>query len=317
MNDTKLADANLFRRHVWFMVVLAATFLVFRSLLMQLFDFSMAHDYGSYIPLVAPVSVFLIYWNRQRIFSIVQPNYFVGSSLLVSAAVLGLTAKFYLSAHGKFLWVEVLALVALWISGFVLCYGTQTFRAARFPLLFLLLLVPIPDFLIERIISALQAGSAALAFAAFRALDMRVFQEGFVLRFPTIDIEVAKECSGIRSSLALLITTLLIGNFVLRSAWRKLFLVLSVVPIVILKNSVRIVTISLLSLYVDRGFLHGWLHTSGGIVFYLLGLLSLVPVTLLLRKGEKTNITKSERRVAGRIGPQTTNCSRDTVRVPE
>ena len=295
------------------MIFLVVTLLVFRHPLMQLFDFSMAHDYGSYIPLVAPASAFLIYWNRRRIFSIVQHNYFTGSSLLVAAAILGLIAKFYLRAHGDYLWVEVLALVALWISGFILCYGTQAFRAARFPLLFLLLLVPIPDFLIEKIISSLQAGSAALAFAAFKVLNVRVFQEGFVLRFPTIDIEVTKECSGIRSSLALLITTLLVGNFVLRSALRKLFLVLSVVPIVVLKNSVRIVAISLLSLYVDRGFLHGWLHTSGGIVFYLLGLLSLVPITLLLRKGERTKIPESERRVAGRIGPQTTDFRRDTV----
>jgi exosortase/archaeosortase family protein len=94
-----------------------------------------------------------------------------------------------------------------------------------------------------------------------------VLKQGFILRLPTLDIEVAKQCSGIRSSLALLITVLIVGNFVLRSAWRKALLVLSILPILIFKNGVRIVAVSLLSIYVNRRFLHEWLHTSGGIVF--------------------------------------------------
>jgi exosortase/archaeosortase family protein len=97
---------------------------------------------------------------------------------------------------------------------------------------------------------------------------------------------VAKQCSGIRSSLALLITVLILGHFVFRSAWRKALLVTSIVPILILKNGVRIVAVALLSIYVNRRFLHGWLHTSGGIVFYLLGLALLIPIIAALRKTE-------------------------------
>ena len=63
--------------------------------------------------------------------------------------------------------------------------------------------------------------------------------------------------------------------------------VVSVLPILIMKNGIRIVAVSLLSIYVSRKFLHGWLHTSGGIVFYLLGLALLNPVAIILRKSEK------------------------------
>jgi hypothetical protein len=42
----------------------------------------------------------------------------------------------------------------------------------------------------------------------------------------------------------------------------------------------------MLTMYVSRRFLHGWLHTSGGIVFYLLGLLALLPILVLLKRGE-------------------------------
>jgi len=54
----------------------------------------------------------------------------------------------------------------------------------------------------------------------------------------------------------------------------------------VLKNGIRIVTLSLLAVYVDPNFLFGTLHRDGGIVFFLLGLLLLLPVLLLLQRGE-------------------------------
>ena len=278
--------SDLFRRHLYFVLFALGSVVVFWTPLRDLISFSMTHDYGSHIVLVAPASAYLIYLKRRLIFSQVQFNFFTSAGLFLAGAILGLTAHFDSPFRRASLSVEILALIVLWISGFVLCYGMHAFRSARFPLLFLLLLIPIPDFLIEKVIFFLQTGSAEVAFWLLKALNVPVLKEGFILRLPALDIEVAKQCSGIRSSLALLITTLLVGDFVLRSAWRKSLLVLSIVPILILKNGLRIATLSLLTIYVDRRFLYGWLHHSGGIVFYLLGLLALVPIIIPLRKSE-------------------------------
>jgi exosortase/archaeosortase family protein len=108
--------------------------------------------------------------------------------------------------------------------------------------------------------------------------------------------EVAKECSGIRSSIALLVTVLVAAELGLRSSWRKVLLVLAIIPVLVLKNGMRIVSIYLLAAYLNPAFLHGWLHTSGGIVFYLLGLASLIPVGALLRRGERKPIKMSRTR---------------------
>jgi hypothetical protein len=43
-------------------------------------------------------------------------------------------------------------------------------------------------------------------------------------------------------------------------------------------------------MYVDPSFLFGTLHRDGGIVFFLLGLLLLLPVLLLLQRGESTAV---------------------------
>jgi exosortase len=147
-----------------------------------------------------------------------------------------------------------------------------------------------------RVVVFLQNASAVTSFALLKSVHATVFRDGLVLRFPSIDIEVAPECSGIRSSLALLITILLSGEFVLRSVWSKSLLVLAVVPVAIIKNAIRIATISLLTVYVNPAFIHSWIHKSGGMVFYALALLLFVPIVLGLRHLE-SRIANSATRV--------------------
>jgi exosortase len=288
---------DLFRRHLGFLLFVVGFVLVFWMPLRRLISFSLTHDYGSYIIFVVPASAYLIYLKRHEIFSSVQADLRAGSVLFLAGTILWWLAERYSppSPQGDYLSLVILAIVIIWMSGFIFCYGTRAFTIGTFPLLFLLLLVPIPVFLIEKVIFLLQAGSTAVAYWLLRLLGVAVFKQGFILNLPTLDVEVAKQCSGIRSSLALLITTLLAGEFVLRSGWRKSLLIFSVVPILILKNGARIVAVSLLAIYVDRGFLHGWLHTSGGILFYLLGLVMLIPVMTALRKSEdKSSATRSQ-----------------------
>jgi len=113
-----------------------------------------------------------------------------------------------------------------------------------------------------------------------------VFRSGFTFSLPGFTIEIAEECSGIRSSLALLITSLLAAHLCLRSVWAKTVLILATLPLLIVKNGIRIVTLSLLSMYVDPGFLTGRLHHQGGVVFFLLALVLLASLLWLLQKPE-------------------------------
>jgi len=118
-------------------------------------------------------------------------------------------------------------------------------------MLFLLLMVPIPDFLLSRAIFWLRSGSAEVSYALFQLLGVPVLRSGFIFSLPGVTIEIAQECSGIRSSLALVIMGLLAGHLFLRSPWTKAALALAVLPLAIVKNGIRIVTLSLLSIYVD------------------------------------------------------------------
>jgi exosortase len=175
-----------------------------------------------------------------------------------------------------------------WWGGFLLAFGPEAFKTARFPLLFLLFAIPIPRVLLERFIYILQVGSTEVTEWLFRLTGTAYFRDGFVYQLPGISIEVAKECSGIRSSIALIITGVLAGHLFLRTGWRKLILVVAMIPFTIFKNGVRILTLSLLAIYVDRKFItDSFLHHSGGFIFYLPALAMLGLLLWWFRKAER------------------------------
>ena len=84
-----------------------------------------------------------------------------------------------------------------------------------------------------------------------------------------------------------LILAILVAYFYLHTFWKQLVLVIAGLFIMILKNGVRIVTLTLLASYVDPGFLYGRLHREGGVVFFVLGLLLLTPLLWALQRSER------------------------------
>ena len=193
---------------------------------------------------------------------------------------------FLSSSSGIHLSAAVLGIAIVWIAIFALCYGFPSVKAAIFPLLFLFLMIPIPASLLERIVTGLQDGSATTTSILFRILDVPVVRHGLRFSLPGVDIEIAEQCSGIRSSLSLFITGILAGYLLLQSAGNRIFFSLFTIPLAIFKNGVRIVTLSWLGVYVDPGFLHGKLHQYGGLPVSLLALGILTPVIFALRRCE-------------------------------
>jgi len=236
----------------------------------------------SHIPVIPLISLFLIYENRKAIFAEVSFGWLLGAALITSGMILLVVARLRLWQLGSTnpLSLLILALAFVWLGAFALFFGARAFRAASFPLLFLLFMVPIPEPILSKTIYALQTGSSEMAGAFFGIAGVPYHRQGFDFELPGVAIRVAEECSGIRSTLALTITTVLASYILLKRPWKRLVLCLAVVPISILKNGLRIATLSTLAVYVNPAFLDGNLHHRGGIVFFVI---ALVPMALLLR----------------------------------
>jgi exosortase len=282
-----MTELRIRTRHGIFAGFVLASGLIFWKTWAALIAYSLRNESASHILLIPAVALWLLFLERKLIFG--QSAFAIGPGLavVVCAVAIFLVATRLGDAGNDQLSVEALSLVVLWIGGFVICYGLKASRAAIFPLLFLLLMVPWPGAILDRVILWLQEGSTDVTYAIFRALGVPVLRDGFVLVVPGVAIEVASECSGIRSSMALLITCLLAAHFYLRTPWKILLFVLLVIPLSIIKNGVRIATLTLLSLYVNPDFLKGSLHRDGGFVFFLLALAMMFPVLRLLERSEK------------------------------
>ena len=282
------SSPSLRARTLWFSLFFALSLAAFFSPLSRLISLSLQDERYSHVVLIPLISLGLIYLERQRIFRGAGYRAGVGTFLLVPGIVLyGVAQSGILSlSPNDRLSLITFAFVSVSIAGFILFYGTRSFRSAIFPLLFLLLMVPMPEAVLDKLVLSLQQGSAQATYALFKLFGIPVFWQGFNFSLPGVEIEIAKECSGIRSSVALFITGLLAGHVFLQSGWRMAILSLVTIPIAIFKNAVRIVTLSSLGVYVDRDFLYGRLHHEGGLLFALVALAIFIPLLFLLQKTE-------------------------------
>lgn len=279
---------TLTRRNAFFGVFCLALLTWCFGLARQLITFSLNTQYGSHIILIPLISVTLIYLDRTRIFQDAGYSFVTGAVVMclgVAVSIIGGTAHAGLNEN-DFLSLMSISNVTLWLGGFLLFYGASTFRAALFPLLFLYFMVPIPSVFLNSFILFLQKGSTEVVNLLFKLTGTPFHREEFVFALPGLSIRVAEQCSGIRSSIALLITGLLAGYLFLKTGYNRIILALVVFPISIFKNAVRITTLSLLAIHVDQRILTSSLHREGGIPFFVLALAFLLPVLGLLRKIE-------------------------------
>ena len=272
--------------HVYALALWFASLLLFRQELVDLARLSFIDENSSHVLLIPLISALLIFWQRETIFRTPRLSPAIGGCLLLAAVLVwyGLQKAFSRMSHTDYVSATAVLIILVWIGGFILFYGTSTFKAALFPMLFLSLMIPVPAALGKSFASVLQKGSAETCGVLFRLIGVPIVQHGFRISLPQVDIEVAENCSGIHSALALFIAGLLMQHILLRGGWRKAFFVLCVVPIAIFKNAVRIVTISWLGIHVDAGFFQGQLHRKGGLPFSFLAMALLGLLTWLLRR---------------------------------
>jgi exosortase len=259
------------------------------------FALALSDQQYTHILLIVPISVSLVVldWNAPKPSS--RSSVGIGALLLLGAAALAFVLRWNAFAlpDDVRLSGSMLTFVVWWMGAFVLCFGTGAFRNAAFPLCFLLWLVPLPTFVLDPIVGLLQRGSAASAHWLFAAVRVPVEQSGMLLHIPDLTLEVAPECSSIRSSLILLVTTMVVAQLLLRSNWRKAAVVAVAIPLSVAKNGLRIFVIAMLATRVNPSFLTGRLHRQGGVIFLVIALAAEFLLIWILRRGEEARPTET------------------------
>jgi len=257
------------------------------ALMKNLFAFIERNDTFSHVPFVPMVSAGLIFLGRERIFAGEKRWSAAGaaSALAGFAAVVTAQVNPWQWTLSNQMTLLLLGFFLVWTGAFGLFFGDHALRAAYFPLLFLGFAIPLPEPFLAGFVGFLRSGSADAVSAIFHLFHAPVVRHGFEFALPGMTIRVAEECSGVRSTLALAMAAALAGNLWLPSFWRTQLLCLAMIPIAILKNALRIATLSWLAVSVDSRFLTGRIHHQyGGMIFFVFGLLMLWGVLMVLQR---------------------------------
>jgi exosortase C (VPDSG-CTERM-specific) len=190
----------------------------------------------------------------------------------------------------------VLAFLCSVMAGAFLFLGAAWMRAAAFPMAFLVFMVPLPDGIVFHLERGLKLASAEAAAWFFELANVPFLRDGVVFRLPGIVIEVAQECSGIRSSYVLFMTSLLASYIFLRNPWKRAFLVAVVIPLGILRNGFRIVVIGWLCVRYGPQMIHSWIHHRGGPLFFVLSLIPLFALLYALWRSERRKMPASAKK---------------------
>jgi len=285
--DQPRAPASINKRFVgWclYLVILCGAFALPLRAFVTYARNSDVHSYGLLIPFV---TAYLIYIRWKQLSRELSSAW--GYALLLTATGTGAllaSLRFTELGQNDYMTLIALSFVCFAIAGAFLFLGGKWAYSAMFPLFFLAFMIPLPEAAVDFLENASKEASAEVANWLFLISGTPVLRAGTVFQLPGITIEVAKECSGIRSSLVLVITSLLAANMFLHTTWRRALLVCAVIPLGLLRNGLRILVISLLCVHIGPQMIHSVIHRRGGPVFFVASLVPLFVVLWWLRRGD-------------------------------
>src|SRR4029077_9651260 len=185
---------------------------------------------------------------------------FIGGAVALLALLSPFGAS--LSPNDRNTLVAVAFVCFLWSAGF-LFLGRDWMWSAAFPMFFLIFLAPLPDQVVDWMELGLQMASSEAANFFFAITNTPAMQIVPVFRSPAIPLQVGPECSGIKSSWVLFITSIIAAKLFLSKPWSRIALVLSVIPLGILRNGFRIMVIGRLCIR-DPDMINSIIHRRGG-----------------------------------------------------
>src|SRR5713226_3643863 len=271
---TQAARQPLWKRAGWqTATLLALVGLLYTPILVRLVqqwwsDPNFSH--GFFVPAFAG---FVVWQDRSRLVAIRPAPSTWGLPVMLLAL-----CTLILGVFGAELFLSRVSLLMLAAGMIIFFMGWGLLRAVLFPLLFLVLMVPIPAIVFSQITFPLQILASKLSASLLPYCGVPVFREGNVINLPAMPLEVAEACSGIRSLLSLTTLAIMYGYLLEKRIAIRVALAVASVPIAVAANGLRIVGTGLLVQYWDPEKAEGFFHAFSGWLIFVVSLLMLFAV---------------------------------------
>ena len=267
-------------------IAVALVFVYFTALLKLGGDWWNDENYSH--GLLIPFVIGYILWQERERFSKARTS----PAALWGAVGVGVSLlALWAGVAGAELFVQRISLVLMIASVLIYFWGFRLLRLIAVPLSLLILSIPIPQIVFNRIAFPLQLFASRCAVGAMSFFNIPVLRQGNIIELMPLGasepkkLAVVEACSGIRSLMTLVTLAVVyayftkpkvdektksVGHF-LRSFtfWRSLILVIAAVPIAILTNALRVSGTGVLAHYYGTRVADGFFHTFSGWVIYI------------------------------------------------
>ncbi|MBC8414331.1 MAG: exosortase [Nitrospira sp.] len=264
-------------------LVLALLILLYESLFLELYMSKWEFDGYTQAYAILPITTWLI-WRQREVFHISERQYTsietIGGGALLFAGVM----LYLLGSRFEYLSISALSLIPVAFGTVITLYSIKTAAKLSFPILYMLLLVPPPTSILDSLTLSMRHGVSVATAWTLQLLNYPITRKGLMLNIGDIDIYMGEPCSGFRSLITLF--SLMLAYIYIRKTtlYRKLILSLFIVPMALLGNLIRVITVCLLTYYFGEEIGQGFFHWFSGMLIFSIMLLGMISIEKLIEK---------------------------------
>jgi len=262
-------------------LILIFIFLYHKAIAKLISDWSIDPNFshGFLIPFVA---LYMI-WHKQNELSQVTPK---SSKTGIYIIILGMLVHVAGNVGAELFLMRFSMIIT--ISGIIIyIYGLEMFWKVMVPVAYLIMMIPIPDIIWNKLAFPLQLFSAKISAYSINMLGIPVLREGNILHLANTSLEVVDACSGIRSLTSLLALTGAFAFLAPLSIIKKWILFFSAIPIAVAVNVIRLTITGAMAAWIGPETAHGFLHDMSGLIIFGAALILVYIVFIIEMKIEK------------------------------
>lgn len=237
----------------------------------QVGKFNWTTEQGGHGPIVLATGLWLLWRELKSSPAPRKPgNLLIGVPALV--VLLGIYAMARITGIIE---IEALAMYGALITGGYLLFGGALIRSIWFPLIYLALTLPPPDSVVAAVTQPIKIAISDWAVSILHALGYPIARAGVMMQIAQYELLVAAACAGLNSIISLGAICLFYGYLRHRTNVAAFAVIaLSVIPIAIFSNFIRVIILILITYYLGESAAQGFLHDFSGLTMFAVALMT-------------------------------------------
>ena len=163
-------------------------------------------------------------------------------------------------------------------------YNKGLARILAFPILYLLLLVPIPIGVLDSVTLPMRYLASVLSASILSLMPYDIVREGLLINMGGHEIFMGAPCSGFRSLITMISLGLIYIYFNKGTMSKNTILFISIIPLALAGNLARIIALCLITFHFGEAAGQGFFHNFSGMVVFLIIILGLMGLEKALNR---------------------------------